>query len=83
MMDSPNHPITSNGVRELRWLISVWFFHKEQIHRFRLDNLVDELQRLMENDKDTYHHVSPFIEERIEEIGIMSECLKQIDLYQP
>jgi hypothetical protein len=79
----PNHPITLPGVRELHWLMNEWLFDKKQIVFIKLENLVDKLQRLIETDGDAKSHVSSFVEGHIFDLGIMSQCMKQIDLYQP
>jgi hypothetical protein len=83
LMNRPSNPITLPGVRKLHWLINGWPFDKKQVMFLKLEYLVDKLQRLLETDGDAASHISSVVQEHISDLGVISQCMRQIDLYQP
>ncbi|KAG0044001.1 hypothetical protein BGZ83_010785, partial [Gryganskiella cystojenkinii] len=48
-----------------------------------LPNLLDELDHLVENDPRTNTFISPLVTSAVEDLSLLSECTRQIHLFQP
>ncbi|MCJ1352732.1 MAG: hypothetical protein MMC33_002716 [Icmadophila ericetorum] len=67
--------------RLLYLLETLWDDYKLFLHRF--PNLMDELDRYIRNDLSQKHLISPLVAEKLSDLSVLSECIRQIDLYQP
>lgn len=69
--------------REVMWILRVLWENGQELFLCRLPRLVDELQRLIEAEPDAKRLISPTIAEVIGDLAILTECLRQLELYQP
>jgi hypothetical protein len=67
---------------ELIWIF-ITLFDEHQLHLAGLNTLMDELERLMENDPKMKELISPWVADQISDLSVFSQCLHQIELYQP
>lgn len=66
---SANHKATDATMVELKF--------------FGMTMMVDELQRLIESEPKAKSLITPFIASTISDLAIVSECLHQLEIYQP
>ncbi|KAF7118920.1 hypothetical protein CNMCM5793_008556 [Aspergillus hiratsukae] len=62
-------------------LETLWDSHK--VHLAGRKTLMDELERLVQSDPKNKELVSSQVASIISDLAVMSECIHQIDLYQP
>ena len=67
---------------ELIWIF-MELFDEQQLNLAGLNTLMDELARLMENDPKMQELISAWVAEQISDLSVFSQCLHQIELYQP
>src|SRR5438034_5839902 len=67
---------------ELIWIFTT-LFDEHQLHLAGLNTLMDELERLIENDPKTKELISSWVADQISDLSVFSLCLPQIELYQP
>jgi len=67
---------------ELIWIFMT-LFDKHQLLFAGLNILMDELERLMEDDPKVKELISPWVADHISDLSVLSQCLHQIELYQP
>lgn len=72
-----------NIENELLWNLSTMWEKNEDLLYARLPIVVDEMQRLLDSEPKAKELVSPYIAGIISKISIISQCLTQLDLYQP
>lgn len=75
---------TKNGVgkNNLLWIFSV-LWDDEQLFLYGLSNLMDELDRLQNKDVTQKQNVSPWVADKISNLSILAESLRQLKLFQP
>ena len=87
--DSPMIAIRSNGAKRdsvegyLIWLLQTIWEDGEDLFLLRLPAAVDELQRLIDTEEKAAAMITSYIEGIIADLAIISECLRQLDNYQP
>ena len=67
---------------KLVWLIMT-IFDEQQKHLAGLSTLMDEIERMMENDPRSKTLISSWVADQIADLSVFSQCLHQIELYQP
>lgn len=67
----------------LIWLLQTLWDDGNNLFLCRLPAVVDELQRLIDTEKKAADLISDFIEATIADLAILSECLRQLETYQP
>lgn len=67
---------------QLIWIFMT-MFDEHQLHLAGLHTLMDELERMMENDPKSKTLISSWVVEQIADLSVFSQCLYQIELYQP
>ncbi len=67
--------------RVLDW-IKIFRTHKLR-DVFGLHNLLDEFERLMQAEPHAKELISPYVADHISQLSIMSECLHQLNQFQP
>ncbi|KAF2840650.1 hypothetical protein M501DRAFT_1023066 [Patellaria atrata CBS 101060] len=70
------------GREDLIWIFMT-LFDERQLHIAGLNTLMDELERLTESDNSIKDLVSPLVADFVSELALFSQCLYQIELYQP
>ncbi|KAI9772208.1 MAG: hypothetical protein M1839_002526 [Geoglossum umbratile] len=80
-MTKPGLPKDKSRER-LLWIFSTLWDDK-RLELAGLHTLMDEIERLSENDPKAKGLISSKIASTISDISVMSECLHQIELYQP
>jgi hypothetical protein len=80
-MTKPNLP-KDKGRERLLWIFST-LWDQKRLELAGLHTLMDEIERLSENDPKAKELISSKIASKISDISVMSECLHQIELYQP
>ena len=68
---------------ELVWLLRTLWEDGKDLFLARMPLVVDELDRLLDSEQKAKELVSPYIAGVIGELSIISQCLSQLDLYQP
>lgn len=65
----------------------LWMFQTmwdgQQLHLFGLDVLMDEMERMIQDDPKLKELLSPWVMSVIFDLSVISECRRQISLYQP
>jgi hypothetical protein len=69
--------------QELLWLARILWEDGQDLFLARLPNVVDELQRLIDTSTKARSLISPYIANVISDLAIISECMRQIHIYQP
>jgi hypothetical protein len=67
---------------ELIWILTT-LFDEQQLHLAGLNMLMDELARLMGSDPKIQGLISSWVADQISDLSVFSQCLHQIELYQP
>ncbi|KAI9868436.1 MAG: hypothetical protein M1813_005880 [Trichoglossum hirsutum] len=80
-MTKPDLPKDKSRER-LLWIFST-LWDEKRLELTGLHPLMDEIERLSENDPKAKELISSNIASTISDISVMSECLHQIELYQP
>ncbi|VUC36830.1 unnamed protein product [Clonostachys rosea] len=57
--------------------------YDEDVFMMRMPFIIDEIERLSDADRDVKELISPHIEFLISNISMISQCIRQLDLYQP
>lgn len=70
-------------VTELIWLLTTLWEDGETLFLARLSMVVDELERLLDADPEANELVSPYMAGVIGDLSIISQCLRQLEIYQP
>ena len=68
---------------DLLWLLQVLWEDAEKLYLLGMPNVVDELQRLLNSNTQAHNLISTHVASWIADLSIISECLRQINLYQP
>ncbi|KAL9077066.1 MAG: hypothetical protein Q9157_003488 [Trypethelium eluteriae] len=58
-------------------------FDEQKLHLAGLSTLMDELERLQGNEPKAKDLISPWVEDKISDLAILSHCRHQVELYQP
>ncbi|PYI03682.1 hypothetical protein BO78DRAFT_463113 [Aspergillus sclerotiicarbonarius CBS 121057] len=66
----------------LSWIMTT-LWDEEERPLAGLTNLMDELQRMIENDKYVRELLTPWVMENISDLSVLSLCLQQILSFQP
>lgn len=73
---------TDKGRDRLLWIFrTLW--DEQQLHLVGLDVLMDEMERTVQNDPRLKELLSPWVTGVISDLSVISECRRQISLYQP
>ncbi|KAL8405188.1 hypothetical protein RB594_009913 [Gaeumannomyces avenae] len=81
--------ISKPGVRradvegQLMWLLTTIWEGGTQLSLCRLTSVVDELERLMQARPEADRLVSQHVRGVIHDLSIVSQCLRQLEVYQP
>ena len=75
--------LAKDGSREQLIWIFMTLFDEQQLHLAGLNTLMDELERRMENDPRMKVLISAWVADQISNLAVISQCLHQIELYQP
>ncbi|KAH6949253.1 hypothetical protein DER45DRAFT_650125 [Fusarium avenaceum] len=67
----------------LIWLLQMLWEDNRNLFLLRLPNIVDELERLLQAEPKADALISAHVAKTIGELAILTQCLKQILLYQP
>lgn len=73
---------TDKARDRLIWIMSA-ISNEVQCEMLGLSTLMDELERLMESDNHARSFISSWVAREISNLSVLSQCLHQIDLYQP
>lgn len=65
------------------WLVRTLWEDGRDLFLLCLPLVIDELQRLLESDKESKALISAQIASHISDLSIISQCLARLDLYQP
>lgn len=68
---------------ELKWLLSVLWEDGDQLFLARLPNVVDELGRLVQAEREARQMLSVRVASTIGELSIIAQCISQLELFQP
>ncbi|KAB5518728.1 hypothetical protein GE09DRAFT_1294017 [Coniochaeta sp. 2T2.1] len=68
---------------QLLWLLQTLWEDGHNLFLARLPTVVDELDRLLKSEPRAAELVSPYVARLIGELSVVSECLRQLDLFQP
>lgn len=68
---------------ELIWLLTTLWEDGQALFFARLPMVVDELERLLDSDPEANQLISPYIAGVIGDLSIISQCLRQLEIYQP
>ncbi|PKS05137.1 hypothetical protein jhhlp_008504 [Lomentospora prolificans] len=81
---SPPNASFSQAVRILYLMEVVWQERKgKACGGLRPEHAIDELEGLIQSDPEIQSLISPRISNRIGDLSIISQCLTQLNLYQP
>lgn len=83
ILTRPNIRDGSKGLKEMRVIFDQWLADDNLTMYIKLENVVDELERLVNSNNDAAQALSSTIEAHLYDIGIISQCIRQIVLYQP
>ncbi|CAF9941525.1 MAG: hypothetical protein HETSPECPRED_003636 [Heterodermia speciosa] len=67
---------------KLIWIFMTMFDDRNR-HLAGLNTLIDELERMMENDPKSKTRISSWMADQIADLSVLSQCLHQIELFQP
>ena len=67
---------------EIIWIIRT-LLDEQQLHLAGLNTLMDELERIQNNEPKAKDLISSWVAHQISDLAILSYCRHQIDLYQP
>lgn len=65
------------------WLLGRLFQNDEVTQDIGLTNIIDELQRLMDIEEPSKSSFSAYLKSIFSDLAIVSECIHQLELYQP
>ncbi|MBE3111410.1 MAG: hypothetical protein IMZ46_13055, partial [Acidobacteria bacterium] len=74
---------TSRVESEAIWLLTLLWEDGHPLFQFRLPLVVDELERLVQAEPEARELLSPRVASTIADVSIWSQCLAQLELYQP
>ncbi|KAJ0354076.1 hypothetical protein COL154_000082 [Colletotrichum chrysophilum] len=69
-------------VAELFWIIDT-LFDEKQLFLTGLPTLLDELERVTRKDRAASQMISGWVAAQIADLSVLSECERQLDLFQP
>lgn len=67
----------------LFWLLRVLWENDLDLKLLGITTVVDELERLLENEPKTKDMISPYISSVLADLAIITECIRQLEIYQP
>ncbi|KAJ5736304.1 uncharacterized protein N7483_001429 [Penicillium malachiteum] len=67
----------------LLWLLRQLWEDSNFLFEVSLPIVVDELNRLIQSDPQARDLMSPYITKEVRDLSIISQCLNQLELYQP
>ncbi|GIJ99507.1 hypothetical protein Aspvir_001639 [Aspergillus viridinutans] len=73
----------SDNQGELLWILETLWGDSHQVSLAGRKTLMDELERLVQMDPKNKELVSSHVAGIVSDLAVISECLHQIDLYQP
>lgn len=68
---------------DLLWLLSTLWEDGNALYFARLPMIIDELERLLDAESKAKDLISPYIATIIGDLSIVSQCLRQLETYQP
>ena len=68
---------------QMLWLLSLLWDQDDQVELFGLSHLVDELDRLIQTEAKAKEMLTDYMANHLSDLSIISECLRQLSLYQP
>ncbi|KAK3989624.1 hypothetical protein QBC44DRAFT_327308 [Cladorrhinum sp. PSN332] len=77
------HPRQSATVGNLMWLLSMLWEDGDQLFLVGMRLTVDELERLIEAEPEAKQLISPYVEALIGDLSIVTQCMRQLDMYHP
>ncbi|KAK3900268.1 hypothetical protein C8A05DRAFT_17403 [Staphylotrichum tortipilum] len=69
--------------KHLVWLLQTLWEDGQNLFFARMPDIVDELERLQRAEPRARELISSYIAERIGDLSILCECLRQLDIFQP
>ena len=77
-------PVSSpDKIRQrLLWLFSTLWDDRQRL-LCGVETLVDEIERLMQSEPKAQELISPYIASVLADLSVLTECLRQIKIYQP
>lgn len=73
----------SSVEEQLVWLLRTLWEDGQTLFLARMPMVVDELERLLATEPKAKDLVSPYIAGAVGELSILSQCLRQLEIYQP
>ncbi|KAH8804452.1 hypothetical protein F5884DRAFT_796055 [Xylogone sp. PMI_703] len=68
---------------QLTWLLRILWEDGKELFLAHLPLVVDELERLLQSEKQAHGLISDYISETIGNLSIICQCITQLELYQP
>jgi hypothetical protein len=68
---------------ELVWLLRTLWENRQNLFYCGLTNIMDELERLQQSQLKARAMISPYIAEVISNLAVLSEALRQLNMFQP
>jgi hypothetical protein len=65
------------------WLLQTLFGDENTLFFIGLTNVVDELERLIQSERNAKEMISPFVADVIADLSIVTEGLRQLKVFQP
>lgn len=81
-MDNPNHKRTDLEMR-LLWLLATLWEDGMALFLATQSVVVDELERLLRSEPQANQLISPYIAGLIGQLSVVTQCMHQIEIYQP
>ncbi|KAK7739032.1 hypothetical protein SLS53_005930 [Cytospora paraplurivora] len=79
-----SRPVKKDKVEEeLMWLLKTLWEDGQALFFARLPIVVDELERLLDAEPKASQLISPYMASVIGDLSIISQCLRQLEIYQP
>ncbi len=69
--------------KELVWLLQTLWEDGQNLFLARMPMVVDELERLQRAEPRARELISSYVAERIGDLSILCECLRQLEIFQP
>ncbi|EAA32429.1 hypothetical protein GE21DRAFT_7472 [Neurospora crassa] len=79
---NPNHKLTPVEKR-LVWLLRTLWEDGMDLFLASQPIIVDELERLLETEKEASRMISSYVAGLIGQLSIITQCMRQLDCYQP
>lgn len=68
---------------EVMWLLSVLWDNGNDLFLARLPNVVDELERLVQAEREARQMLSARVASTVGDLSIVTQCIAQLELFQP